>query len=171
MLSKNIVLIGFMGSGKSMTSNKLASLLKKEVFSTDEMIEQKEGRSISEIFSAEGEDYFREKEREAVQEISNRQGVVIDCGGGVVLNPENMNDLKRNGIVFYLSAPVDFLFEQIKGYEHRPLMNVDDPKAKIEEMLKVRDPLYRQADHVIDSDQKSIDQIVEDIQEIIKNES
>ncbi len=105
MNTKNIILVGFMGSGKSLTSNKLAGALGREVYSTDQLIEKREGRGITEIFRDSGESYFRKVEKEVVKDASKENGIILDCGGGVVLDPENITHLKKNGLIFYLSAP------------------------------------------------------------------
>ncbi len=168
-MTKNIVLIGFMGSGKSLTSNKLARVLKRKIFSTDKLIEQRESRAITDIFRDSGEAYFRKVEKDVVGEVSGQTGIILDCGGGVVLDAENMANLKKNGIVFYLSAPPQRIYNNIKGQKHRPLLNVEDPQSKIGELLQARKAYYEKADVIIDAD-KPIDQIAEDILEAIKNE-
>ena len=166
---RNIVLVGFMGSGKSLTSNKLAGVLKCKVFSTDKLIEQREGRAITEIFRDSGEAYFRKVEKEVVKEISDKKGIILDCGGGVVLDSDNMTNLRKNGTIFYLSAPPERIYNNIKGQKHRPLLNVNNPQAKISELLEARKPYYEKADIIIDAD-KPIGQIAEDILKVIKNE-
>ncbi|MBN1869456.1 MAG: shikimate kinase [Candidatus Omnitrophica bacterium] len=168
-MNRNIILIGFMGSGKTLTSNKLAKTLKRKVFSTDKLIEQKEGRAITEIFHVSGEAYFRKVEKEVVKEVSDKTGIILDCGGGVVLDPENMANLKKNGLVFYLSAPPKRIFDNIKGQRHRPLLNVENPQAKIAELLEARKPYYEKADIIIDAD-KPIDQIAKDILKVVSHE-
>ena len=168
-MSKNIVLVGFMGSGKSLTSNKLAGALNRKIVSTDKLIEQRERRTITNIFRDSGEAYFRQIEKETVKQVSEQTGIIIDCGGGVVLDPENVENLKKNGRVFYLSAPPERIYNNIKSQKHRPLLNVEDPQAKIGELLQARKPYYEKADIVIDAD-KSINQIAEDILEVVNNE-
>ena len=160
--AKNIVLVGFMGSGKSMTARKLAGMLKRKSVSTDRLVEQKEGRAITDIFADSGETYFRKVEKEVVKKVSAEKGIILDCGGGVVLDPDNMACLKRNGTVFFLSAPARRIYNNIKDQTHRPLLNVDDPQARIAELLSARQAFYEQADVTIDADQ-SIDGIVQDI--------
>ncbi|MEI8012153.1 MAG: shikimate kinase, partial [Candidatus Omnitrophota bacterium] len=104
LLDKNIVLVGFMACGKTFTSRELASRLGRDRVSTDELIEVREGRVIKDIFAQSGEPYFRRVEHEVVQDCSGRQGLVIDCGGGVAANEGNFNALKATGISFYLYA-------------------------------------------------------------------
>jgi len=167
---KNIVLIGFMGSGKSMVSKRLGVLLSREIFSTDKMIEEEEGRSVSSIFEESGEEYFRTKEKEAVGKVSKLKGVILDCGGGIVLDQANIDKLKENGYLIYLSATPEFIYEQVKHKKNRPLLDVDDPKAKIKELLELRKAQYAQADQTVISDGKTIEQICDHIMEILNDE-
>lgn len=159
---KNIVLVGFMGSGKSLTSKRLAELLDREVVSTDGLIEQKEGRAITDIFGDSGEVYFRKVESDAVKEVSDKTNIIVDCGGGVVLSCENMDNLKKSGCVFYLSATPEYIYNNIKHHTHRPLLDVENPQAKIAELLNARKSYYEQADVIIDAN-RPINEIVEDI--------
>ncbi|OGX27778.1 MAG: hypothetical protein A2787_02430 [Omnitrophica WOR_2 bacterium RIFCSPHIGHO2_01_FULL_48_9] len=167
---KNIVLIGFMGAGKSVAAKELAKRLKREFFSTDALLEKKEGRPIAEIFQASGEAYFRKIESAVVKELAAREGIIVDCGGGVFLNPENSAHLKKTGTVFYLFATSEVLHERTKAHGHRPLLKVADPLAKIKELLKSREPFYKQADHQIDTSGKTNAQVCAEILEILKNE-
>ena len=170
MSIKNIVLIGFMGSGKSMTANRLSEILGRKVISTDKLIEEREGRPISRIFEESGEPYFRKVEKDVVAEISKRTSVILDCGGGVVLDAENRENLKKNGILIYLSASPYTIYKNIKNRAHRPLLNVKDPRVKIAQLLAERTPLYEQADFVINADHKSIDRITKDVLKVLENE-
>lgn len=167
-MSKNIVLIGFMGSGKSAVSRLLAKKLNRKTVSTDELIIQREKLSIAEIFEKKGEGYFRELERKLIAEIVQQQNLIIDCGGGIVLQQGNVDDLKKSGIVVYLKASVDDIYERTKNQKHRPLLNVEDPKAKIKELLMAREPLYAQAHHMIDTSEKTAYDVTEEIIGFIK---
>ena len=159
-----------MGCGKSLTSNKLAEILDRKVISTDQLIEEKEGKSIAEIFAESGEEYFREVEKEVIKEISDQNGVIIDCGGGVALNDQNMVYLKKNGLVLYLSASPESLYNNIKDRSHRPLLNVADPQLKIAELLDKRKSYYEKADVTINADHQTINQITEDILKVLNDE-
>lgn len=170
MKIKNIVLIGFMGSGKSFVSKRLSTELKRPFFSTDTWIEQRESSPIAKIFAEKGEGYFRKLEREAVKEISLKEGLIIDCGGGIVLNPANLADLKKTGILFYLKASAEFLFKNIQKSKDRPLMNTENPFVKIRELLETRKPYYEEAQYIIDADYKTIDEITEAILKVIIHE-
>jgi len=170
MAEKNIVLIGFMGCGKSLTSNKLAATLNRQVISTDKLVEQKEGYSIAEIFERFGEGYFRRVEKEIIKEISDQSGVIIDCGGGVVMDDENMANLKKNGHVIYLSASPESIYTNIKLQSNRPILNVADPQLKITELLEERKPYYEKADVTIDADHRTVNQITEEVLKVIVDE-
>ena len=156
-MKKNIVLIGFMGSGKSMIARELGKRLKVNVIATDALAEALEGKTIHEIFKAKGEAYFRDLECGIVKDVSSREGVVIDCGGGVVLRKENLQHLKANGIVFYLQATPEVIFDRIKHETHRPLLNTPDPLGCIKELYQQRLPLYSQADFTIDANSALIE--------------
>ncbi|MCC6759223.1 MAG: shikimate kinase, partial [Candidatus Omnitrophica bacterium] len=110
-----------------------------------------------------GEDYFREVEAKTVEKISERQNVIIDCGGGVALNSRNMELLKKNGIIFYLSASVEEIYNNVKDQHHRPLLDTPNPKHQINELLAKRRPFYEKADHVIDANGKTGEQLCVDI--------
>ena len=120
---KNIVLVGFMGAGKSVVGKKLAILLKRNLVSTDALIVEREKRPIADIFKDSGEPYFRGAVKAIVEDVSKKENFIIDCGGGVVLNPDNMSNLKKGGVVFYLKAKSEVLYERVKSEKHRPLLN------------------------------------------------
>ena len=156
-MDKNIVLIGFMGSGKSKIARELAERLKVEVVATDALAELREGQTIHGIFKSKGEAYFRNLESEIIKEVSLHRGIIIDCGGGVVLQKENLKLLKTNGIVFYLQATPEAIYQRIKHESHRPLLKGPDPLGCIKELYNQRLPLYNQADHIIDANDASIE--------------
>ncbi|MBF0485690.1 MAG: shikimate kinase [Candidatus Omnitrophica bacterium] len=169
--SKNIVLIGFMASGKTFASRELARRLNRERISTDEWIEKREARAIADIFAQSGEPYFRKIESEVVREIAMKDNLVVDCGGGVVINKDNLKALKANGIIFYLYASPESVFRRTRGKTDRPLLNVPNPKEKIQQLLAVRDPHYREADFVVDSNEDNIGKVVDDILTILNKSS
>lgn len=163
---KNITMVGFMGTGKTMIAAELAHRLKMKYVSTDTLIERREKRTINEIFTKDGEEYFRDVESEVIREVSCLENVVIDAGGGAVLRKENMANFKSNGIVICLTADAEAIIERTKKYKHRPLLNVEDPKRKIRELLSTRAPFYAKADHTIDTGELTFRQAVEKIVEI-----
>jgi shikimate kinase len=156
MADQNIVLLGFMGTGKSTLARWLSQKLNRKAVSTDQAIEERQGQKIPQIFESLGEPHFRQLEQVAVEEIAAQKNIIVDCGGGVVLNPINIQNLKKNGLIVYLSASPEWILKRTQGRKHRPLLNVDDPFKKIQELLALRKPLYEQAaDWTIDTDGKT----------------
>ena len=166
-MKKNIVLIGFMGAGKTSVSEKLAETLKRPCVSTDRAIEEKEKRSIVEIFKDFGEEYFRQQEKKIVEELSQKENLIIDCGGGVILQQENIDRLKENGILIYLFSNPEVIHERTKDQLHRPLLNVSCPQAKIQELLDQRKLYYEQAHFTVDTSRQSADQTAQKILKLL----
>src|SRR3989338_3633633 len=131
---KNIVLIGFMGTGKTSVGKILASKLGRPVADVDQRIEERQKRKIREIFESEGEARFRAFEKEAVAEIASGEGVVITTGGGVVLDPANIAALKKNGILVALSATPETIHRRVKNARHRPLLLKTDVFGEIKRL-------------------------------------
>jgi shikimate kinase len=163
---RNIILVGFMGTGKSVVGKLLAKKLNMNFVELDEMIETREKMSIKDIFEKKGEPYFRLIEKEVVEEASLRKNVVISAGGGAIIDEENFKNLKSSGIIICLQACPETILKRTKDLKTRPLLNVPDPKKKIEELLAKRAPYYKKADHCIDTDNLTVEQIAE---KIIKN--
>lgn len=156
---KNIVLVGFMGTGKSVVGKHLAAKLDRDFIELDDMIESKEKMSIKDIFEKKLEPYFRQVEKEAVKEAAKRENVVISAGGGAVMDEENFKNLKNSGIIICLKASPDTILKRTKNLKTRPLLNVPDPKKQIEEFLKKREPYYNKADFIINTDNLTIEQV------------
>lgn len=167
---KNIVLVGFMGTGKTAVAKLLSKRLRMRYVSTDELIEKREKQPIADIFAKKGEEYFRQAEEKVVKDVSSMKDIVIDAGGGVVIKEENIKKLKKNGIIICLTATADVILERTKGYKHRPILNVDEPKKKIEELLLARTPYYKKANYTIDTSKASVKEVVEKIERILENE-
>lgn len=159
---KNIILIGFMGSGKTSTGLRLSYRLRMPVEDTDKLIERKEKRTISQIFETEGEAYFREKETELLREIRNRKfGRIISVGGGTPVNPVNRKLLKECGTVIYLAIRPETVYERLKGDSSRPLLQCEDPLDKIRKLLEVRSQAYEEcADITIQVDGLDMEEIL-----------
>jgi len=166
-------LIGFMGTGKTSVGRVLAVRLKKEFIRTDDLIAESAGKSIPEIFEEDGELRFRELETEVVKRISDKKGMVIDCGGGVILNRINVDNLKKNSRIILLTASPEAILERVlKDAEQRPLLETQDKLERIKQLLSLREPLYKRfADFEIDTSNLDVDQVVDKILEYLKDAS
>ena len=160
-LLRNIVLVGFMGTGKSEIGRRLASRLGRIFIDTDTVIEQQMGTSITQIFAEKGENYFRQYERQVVNQICQRSGQVIATGGGVIVDPLNAQQLKENGFVVCLSAAPEVIYERIRHNSDRPLLQGEDPLTKIRSLLETRAQAYARADATIDTSKRSIDEVTD----------
>lgn len=167
---KNIILVGFMGTGKTTIATTLAHRLKMRYVSTDNLIEKKEKRTINEIFTKSGEDYFRNIESSVIKDACGMENIVIDAGGGAVLREENITNFKSCGIVVCLTADDEMIMERTKKYKHRPLLDVEDPKRKIRDLVRKRAPFYAKADYFLDTGKLTARQVVEKIVEIANDE-
>jgi len=153
-----------MGSGKSTVGTELAARLGAAFRDLDEAVEEEAGRPITEIFQAEGEAGFRDREETALRAIPGEGGRrVVATGGGVVLREANRRLMAQTGQVVYLHAPVETLLERVAGDANRPLLQVADPRAKLEALQTERDPLYRQADLTVETAGRSPAEIVDEI--------
>lgn len=149
----NLVLIGFMASGKSSVGRRCAEALGFRFRDSDIFIERHAGKSIPEIFAEQGEAAFRAMEVAAIRRLAAQPRRVIATGGGVPMNPENVTVLRRSGIIILLHASIDELLARVGNRRHRPLLAyADNPRARIEELLAVREPVYRAAaDDIVDT--------------------
>ncbi|MFH0731381.1 MAG: shikimate kinase [Candidatus Omnitrophota bacterium] len=148
---KNIILTGFMGTGKTVIGKILAEKLKRQRLCLDDMIQWKTGKPIAEIFKDNGEGYFRKIESQMVAAAAKDKNVIIDAGGGAIINEDNLKRLKERGVIFCLTASVDAIIQRTSRTNDRPLLNVTDPKAKIEQLLNEREKFYKRADHILDT--------------------
>ena len=165
----NIVLIGFMGAGKTVVGQQLARELGYNYLDTDELIEQTAERSVAQIFKEDGEEYFRVLETEVLITLQDYDGFVLATGGGMVMRPENAALLKTIGSVVLLWADPAVLYERVRNETHRPLLKVSDPLAEIERRLAEREPHYRQAaDETINTAGKNPAEIAEEIKKWLK---
>lgn len=163
----NIILIGYMGCGKSTLGKKLSYLLRRPYLDTDKMIERKEKKTINAIFASVGEAAFRDMETACVESLfAYRQDHVIAVGGGLPIRECNRELLRKLGTVVYLRASADTIYERLKDDHTRPLLRGDNPQRRIKEMLAERGPVYEETAHVvIDVDQKEFDTILQEIKE------
>lgn len=140
---RNLVLVGFMGSGKSSVGRILSSLTGFALVDTDTLVAQEAGQSIPEIFRRHGEVHFRKLETEALQSLVGRIGLIVATGGGAITIEENRKILPEIGPVVWLDASPEQLFQRVK-HSKRPLLQTDDPRRTLEELYRAREPLYRQ---------------------------
>ncbi len=162
-----IVLVGPMGAGKSTIGQKLAQNMHFDFVDTDQLVEEKAGHPISEIFELEGEEGFRQRETEAMNAVCCLSDTVIATGGGAILSETN-RQMMRRGIVIYLHATPDQQFKRIKDRRHRPKLDAHRPLEGLTELMQVRDPLYRaEADFVVNSDGQSVASVVNIIKEYL----
>lgn len=162
-MMKNIVLTGFMGTGKTEVGRLLARRLGYKFIDADSIIEEEQKMPITEIFKRFGEPYFRDIESEVIKRLSEMEKVIISTGGGVVLREENMNNLRKKGIIICLMASPETIYERTKDDTSRPLLQVKDPLQRIRELLNFRRPYYEKADIMIDTDGKTPEEVAEDI--------
>lgn len=160
----NIVLIGFMGSGKSTISKKLSERFGMEIVEMDQIIAEREKMSISDIFATKGEPYFRDLETNLLIELQAEKNVVISCGGGVPMRECNVIEMKKNGKVVLLTARPKTILERVKDDHSRPLLENNKTEAFISELMEKRREKYEAAsDIIIETDGKSADEICEEI--------
>jgi len=165
MKQKNIVLIGFMGSGKSTVGFKLSYRLRIPMEDTDKLIERRQNETISEIFAKEGEPFFRDLETALLEELKDSPYTrIISVGGGTPIRPANRPLLKDCGTVIYLRVSPEVVYERVKEDTGRPLLQCENPMERIRELLNERSTAYEEcADMVIDTDELSLDEVVEEI--------
>lgn len=160
---KNIVLIGFMGTGKTVIGRRLARLLNLEFIDTDSEIEKLTGKTVAQIFAKDGVVRFRSEEKLLVKKLARRSNLVIATGGGMVLDPDNLHLLKANGILIALTASPETIYTRVKTSRNRPLLLHGNMKNKIKELLQERENAYKAAEVTIDTGKCSISEAVEQI--------
>lgn len=168
--NRNIILIGYMGSGKSTVGRKAAKAVEYTFLDTDDLIEKEEGMTISKLFEEKGEPYFREKETETIRRLMGEpKGNIIATGGGLPMKEGNAELLKELGTVIYLKAETDTLLKRLSGDTTRPLLQNGELRNKIETMLAVRGPVYEAtADVVLQTDNMSFYEIICQIENLLK---
>ena len=169
-MKTSIGLIGFMGTGKTVVGKVLAEKLGREFVELDVLIEQKAGKPIPEIFQQEGEVAFRELEIEVIKRVAENKKQVIACGGGIVLNKINIDRLKKDSVIVYLTALPKVILERVSGDRgERPLLQVTNPALTIQELLRFRKPFYeRAADIKINTSNWDVNSVAEQIINRIK---
>lgn len=166
---KNIVLTGFMGTGKTEVGKLVAQKLGYKLIDVDSEIEKEKKMKITEIFKEYGEPEFRKIESDVIRRLSDRDNAIISAGGGAVLRQENMNNFRKKGVIVCLTASPETILKRTSNDSTRPLLQVDDPMKKIKELLEFRKPYYEKADIMIDTEGKTPLQVAEEIIEKVKN--
>jgi shikimate kinase len=164
-----LFLTGPMGAGKSTIGRRLAQALNMPFFDSDREIEQRTGVDIPLIFELEGESGFRTRERTVIDDLTKTGDIVLATGGGAVLDPENRKNLKTRGLVIYLSTSVSQQLSRTARDRNRPLLQTGDPRKRLEELMRTREPLYRDiADITVETDGKRVRDVVREIVRTIK---
>ena len=166
---KNIYLVGFMGTGKTVVGREIARHKNWRFLDLDELIELKEKTAITEIFAKKGEPYFRKVESKALKEVAKEKNFVVACGGGIVIDPENIKTMKETGLMICLAAGAEVILKRISGHTHRPLLNVPNPRKQVEFLLKLRAPYYAKAHKNIDTSKLSVKEVVNRILKIARS--
>ncbi|MGD9942813.1 MAG: shikimate kinase [Burkholderiaceae bacterium] len=159
-----IFLIGMMGSGKSTVGRRLAQMLGRPFFDADKVLEERCGVPIPTIFELEGEDGFRRRETALIDELTRMPGIVLATGGGVVMREENRRMLRERGLVIFLRASPGDLWQRLRRDRVRPLLQTENPRKRITELLALREPLYREtAGLTVTSARQPVEDLVVDI--------
>jgi len=156
-------MIGFMGTGKSSVGRLVAAQLFFDFVDTDELIEARACCSIAEIFAQGGESMFRALEKQVVAELAKADRTVIATGGGLAANAENLASLKQHSLVVCLWASPEVIWERVRDQTHRPLLQHPNPPARIAELLAIREPFYRQADVLINTELRPVKEVAQHV--------
>lgn len=161
-----VFLIGPMGSGKTTIGRQLARSLNKDFIDSDREIEALTGATVALIFDVEGEAGFRRRERKVIDELTQRDNLVLATGGGVILDPDNRAALRERGTVVYLSAPLHRLYDRVRMDKSRPLLDDADPRARLAAIVEQRTALYEEtADIVMETNTSSVRQVVKELRQ------
>jgi shikimate kinase len=171
MRYQNIFLIGPMGAGKSTVGRQLAEALGLKFRDSDHEIQRRTGVDIPTIFEYEGEEGFRQRERQVIDELSGEEGIVLATGGGAVLRADNRQDLTARGVVIYLHCSPEQQYSRTSRDRNRPLIQTEDPLARLREIMDERDPIYRQvADLVVSTEKRGTASVVKEIRRRLETE-
>ena len=169
-MRKNIIITGFMGTGKSVVAKELARKLKMEYIDTDQVIEKRQGLTIADIFTRYGENYFREQENKLVKELSQKENMVIATGGGTLLSSDNARILSQRGQIICLYADSQTIYNRVKRKNNRPLLNGENILDKINHLLKERKKIYDSIKCKIDTTNFTTQEVVDKIINLLKLE-
>ena len=167
----NIILIGFMGTGKTAVGKRLATVLQKEFYDTDLEVEKVTGMTISQLFHKYGEVRFRSEEDLALRRLLQKNNCVLATGGGIVLKPNNIAFLKEKGIIICLTARPEIIFERVKKRNNRPLLNRKKRYETITQLMNEREALYKCADFYLDTSDLDFSEITEKIIDFLSTKS
>ena len=168
--SGNVFFVGLMGAGKTTIGRALAKLQHKHFYDADHEIERRTGVNIPLIFELEGEDGFRKRETAVIVDLCQSKNIIMATGGGAVMAAENKQALQQNGIVIYLRAHVNELWLRTRNDKNRPLLQTHNPRDKLEQLLKLRDPHYTEiADFVVETAAQPVSNIVNKIEQLLLN--
>ncbi len=156
----NLYLVGFMGTGKTTIGRAVAQRLGFTLHDSDHEIERQQGRSIAEIFATDGEPAFRTLERAYIEQGHPASRSVVSCGGGLVVPPGMLELLQERGVVICLHASIETILERTARHRHRPLLNVEDPEARVRALYAQREPIYKRAGTVLLTDSRPLNDIV-----------
>lgn len=168
-MAGNIILVGLMGAGKTTLGRLLAQHLQYPFFDSDITICERTGVSVPTIFEMEGEAGFRLRESAVIKELCQQRRIVLATGGGAVLNPDNCRVMRENGLVIYLHTQPEILFKRTCRDKNRPLLQVDNPLQRLQELYQVRDYLYRQTAHMVIDTQQNTAVLLQQLLEYIKS--
>jgi shikimate kinase len=171
MRAQNIFLVGPMGAGKSTVGRQLAEALSYTFKDSDQEIQRRTGVDIPTIFEFEGEEGFRNRERQMIQDLVAENGIVLATGGGAVLDPENRQNLAARGVVIYLHCSPEQQYARTSRDRNRPLIQTEDPLSTLRELMAEREPLYRQvADLVVTTEKRGTASVVKEIRRRLESE-
>lgn len=172
ILAQNVFLIGPVGAGKSTIGRQLATTLKMEFFDSDREIEKRCGVDIDWIFDLEGEKGFRQREQDIINELANRQGIILATGGGAVVSLDNRTVLSSRGKVVYLQASIEQQLQRTAKDKRRPLLQVEDKESQLIKMMKEHEPLYREiSDITVETSDSTVRSIVQKITHLLMEEA
>ena len=167
----NIILVGFMGTGKTTVGQILAARLGKSFVDMDDLIEERTGKTISAIFEDDGEAHFRELERKMAHELSLQDNIVVGAGGGIVLNPANIEAFNESGIVVCLTAAPEVIIERVSSDSHRPLLEDGEKRDQVLAILEARRELYGAIEHQVDTTNMDPPAVADKVEAHLVNDS
>ncbi|MGH8021169.1 MAG: shikimate kinase [Opitutaceae bacterium] len=167
----NLYLVGFMGTGKTTVGRALAQRLHMTFLDVDMEVERLAGMAIAEIFDREGETAFRRRERDVITVGHGATGCIVSCGGGLILQEGMVGELRKRGVVICLTATPETILQRTASNKNRPLLNVEDPAARVREMLLKREPLYREAGTQVLTDFRPLPEIIAHVQRVYLREA